>query len=280
MEIISGYSMAKATTFKCGGMAKWFVCPADIFEFASILKLHQGKKLFILGNGSNTICPDEGYDGLVICTKDLNKMVIENDLVVCECGVDLFKLNIFLAENNLSGIEWSYGIPGTVGGAVIMNSGAFGSSMSDYIDKVEIFVNNKTKIMKIDQLDFSYRKSCLQGYPVFRVWLKLNKDNKEKITALQNYYYNERKSKQPISYPSAGSVFKRKENIIPAKIIDKLGLKGVKIGGAEVSTIHSGFIVNKDGATATDVLRLVKLIQETVLNKENILLEKEIIVME
>lgn len=147
MEIISGYPMANATTFKCGGTAKWFACPADLFEFASLLNLHQGKKFFILGNGSNTLCPDEGYDGLVICTKDLNEIEIENDLVVCESGVDLFKLNSFLAENNLSGLEWSYGIPGTIGGAVVMNSGAFGSCMSEYIDKVEIFVKNLTKTL-------------------------------------------------------------------------------------------------------------------------------------
>lgn len=280
MNIISSYPMADATTFKCGGMARWFVCPDDLFEFASILKLHQGKKFFVLGNGSNTLCPDEGYDGLVICTRNLTRIRQIETTVVCESGVDLFKLNSFLAENNLGGLEWSFGIPGTVGGATYMNSGAFGSSISDFIEKVEVFENNRIKLLHRKEIKFSYRKSSFQGLPIFRVWLRLNPGTKEEITKQQNQYFEERKLKQPLTYPSAGSVFKRAKDVIPAKIIDKLGLKGVKIGGAEISTRHGGFIINSGGATATDVLNLIKLIQDTVLNKENICLEKEIIIIE
>ena len=280
MNIVSSYPMASATTFKCGGIAKWFVCPDDLFEFASLLKLHQGKKYFILGNGSNTLCPDKGYDGLVICTKNLNRIKHNQTTVVCESGVDLFNLNSYLAENNLGGLEWSYGIPGTIGGATFMNSGAFGSNMSDFIEKVEIFEDNKTKLLNKNEINFSYRKSSLQGFPIFKVWLNLKKSDKENIIKQQNLVFEERKLKQPLTYPSAGSVFKRDENIIPAKIIDKLGLKGVKIGGAEISKKHSGFIVNSGGATSTDVLNLIKLIQEAVLGKENIRLEQEIIIME
>ncbi|MDD3397230.1 MAG: UDP-N-acetylmuramate dehydrogenase [Clostridia bacterium] len=280
MNIVSSYPMASATTFKCGGIAKWFVCPDDLFEFASLLKLHQGKKYFILGNGSNTLCPDKGYDGLVICTKNLNRIKHNETSVVCESGVDLFNLNSYLAENNLGGLEWSYGIPGTIGGATFMNSGAFGSSMSDFIEKVAIFDDNKIKLLYKNEINFSYRKSSLQGLPIFKVWLNLKKSDKENIIKQQNLVFEERKLKQPLTYPSAGSVFKRTENIIPAKIIDKLGLKGVKIGGAEISKKHSGFIVNSGGATSTDVLNLIKLIQEAVLGKENIRLEQEIIIME
>lgn len=272
--------MASATTFKCGGMARWFVCPKDLFEFASLLKLHQGKKFFILGNGSNTLCPDEGYDGLVICTRNLTKIRQIETTVVCESGVDLFKLNSYLAENNLGGLEFCFGIPGTVGGATYMNSGAFGSSISDFIEKVEVFENNRIKLLHRKEIKFSYRKSSLKNLPIFRVWLKLNLSKKEDILKEQEKFSEERKQKQPLTYPSAGSVFKREKNVIPAKVIDKLGLKGVKIGGAEISTRHSGFIINSGGATATDILNLIKLIQDTVLSKENICLQKEIIIME
>lgn len=280
MNIISSYPMANATTFKCGGVAKWFVCPDDLFEFASLLKLHQGKKYFILGNGSNTLCPDEGYDGLVICTKNLNRIKHNETTVVCESGIELCKLNSYLAENGLGGLEWSYGIPGTVGGATYMNSGAFGFSMSDFIERVEVFEDNKIKLLHKKEIKFSYRKSSLQGTPIFKVWLKFQKDDKNSIIKKQNEILEERKLKQPLTYPSAGSVFKRAENIIPAKIIDKLGLKGVKIGGAEISKKHSGFIINSGGATATDIINLIKLIKDTVMNKENIPLEQEIVIME
>lgn len=280
MNIISGYPMASATTFKCGGMARWFVCPDDLFEFASLLKLHQGKKFFILGNGSNTLCPDEGYDGLVICTKNLTRIRQVEATVVCESGVDLFQLNSYLAENNLGGLEWSFGIPGTVGGATYMNSGAFGSSISDFIEKVEVFENNKMKLLHRKEIKFSYRKSSLKNLPIFRVWLRLTPSKKEDIIKKQEEYFEERKQKQPLTYPSAGSVFKRAKDVVPAKVIDKLGLKGVKIGGAEISTRHSGFIINSGGATATDILNLIKLIQDTVLSKENICLQKEIVIME
>ncbi|MDD3232055.1 MAG: UDP-N-acetylmuramate dehydrogenase [Clostridia bacterium] len=279
MNIISSFPMSKVTSFKCGGLAKWFVCPDDLKDFESILKLHNGKKFYILGNGSNTLCPDDGYDGLVISTSNLKKIKKDGNIVVCECGVNLFALNDFLRENGLGGLEWSYGIPGTVGGATIMNSGAFEKDISEFVEKVEIFDDGKVIVLDKNEISFSYRKSSLKDFPIFRVWLKLFFSEKETIKELQDFYFEKRNSKQPLNYPSAGSIFKRGEDFFPAEIIDKLGLKGYKIGGAQISEKHSGFIINQGEATATDIMKLINLIEDTVFNKKNIKLEREIIIM-
>lgn len=280
MNIISNYPMAKETTFKCGGIAKWFVEVQDLTSFANILKLHTNKLYYILGNGSKTLCNDKGYNGLVISTKKLNNICLENGLVVCECGVNLFALNHFLAENCLKGLEWSQGIPASVGGAVNMNAGSFEYSVGQFVEKVEVFENGECKILNKNQINFGYRFSSLKNIPIFRVWFKFEKGEKSEILDLQNYYFNKKTTSQPMEFGSAGSIFKRKGDIIPAKIIDKLGLKGVKIGGAEISYKHCGFIVNKNNATASDVINLINLIKTTIKNKTGIELEEEIIIME
>lgn len=279
MNIISNFPMSKVTSFKCGGTARWFAIPDCLKDFESILRLHKGKKFYILGNGSNTLCPDEGYDGLVISTTKLDTIEKVENFIVCDCGVSLISLNNFLYENKLGGFEWSYGIPGTVGGAVFMNAGAFGKSISEFVEKVEVFDRDKITLLDKNEISFSYRKSSLENLPIFRVWLKFSSLKKEKIKELQDLYSSKRLEKQPLNYPSAGSVFKRSSGVLPAEIIDKLGLKGHRIGGAQVSEKHSGFIINRNGATATDVIKLMNYIESTVLNKKNISLEREIIIM-
>ena len=279
MKILPNYPMSTETTFKCGGKAKWFCAVECIEEFINLLKLHKGK-FFILGGGSKTLCKDSGYDGLVISTKHLEKIKFDGNLVLCEAGVTFKILQNFCIKHGLSGLEWSAAIPASVGGAVVMNAGAFGGEFKDVVEKVEVFENGEKKILAKQDLVFSYRQSSLKGKVVMRVWLSLEQKTSVLVAERYQFYANKKTSAQPTSFGSAGSIFKRTENVIPAKIIDKLGLKGVKIGGAEVSTHHSGFIVNTGTATATDVLKLIDYIKATVVERCGIFLQNEIIVLE
>lgn len=285
MNILSSYPLGNVTSFKCGGRADFYVEPNEMCEFINLLNLHKNKKLFILGNGTNTLCPDEGYHGLVIKTTKLNKIEIleENDvfsLVKCECGTSLFNLNDFLANNSLSGFEFSYGIPATVGGALIMNSGAFGDCVGNFVESVEIFKNSEITTVYKNQISFDYRKSSLKDCVVLNATFKFNKGNKVDILKKQKFILDKRNKLQPLNYPSAGSIFLKENGISPSKIIDNLGLKGTKIGGAEISCKHAGFIINSGGATATDILNLISLIESEVLNKKGLKLKKELIVMQ
>ena len=285
MNILSSYPLGNVTSFKCGGRADFYVEPNEMCEFINLLNLHKNKKLFILGNGTNTLCPDEGYHGLVIKTTKLNKIEIleENDafsLVKCECGTSLFDLNDFLANNSLSGFEFSYGIPATVGGALIMNSGAFGNCVGNFVESVEIFKNSEITTVYKNQISFDYRKSSLKDCVVLNATFKFNKGNKVDILKKQKFILEKRNKLQPLNYPSAGSIFLKENGISPSKIIDNLGLKGTKIGGAEISCKHAGFIINSGGATATDILNLISLIESEVLNKKGLKLKKELIVMQ
>lgn len=279
MKILSNVPLKTKTTFRCGGTAKWFAKPEDFIEFETLLKLHK-HKLFVLGGGSKTLCKDEGFDGLVISTKHLSKIFFEKDLVVCEAGVKFEDLENFCIKNALSGLEWSAGIPASVGGACVMNAGAFGHDFSESVEKVEVFFNGKKIILGKKDITFSYRNSSLKNKVVFRVWLRLKKSTKQNVEEGYLKFGHEKQKNQPVCMGSAGSIFKRQENVIPAKIIDKLGLKGVKIGGAEVSSHHSGFIVNKGTATASDVLNLVEYVRKIVQQKTGIVLENELIVLE
>ena len=279
MKILSNVPLKDKTTFKCGGTAKWYAEPADFLEFATLLKLHKGK-LFVLGGGSKTICSDKGFDGLVISTQNLSKICFDGDLVVCDAGVKFENLRGFCIKNALSGLEWSAGIPASVGGASVMNAGAFGHDFAESVEKVEIFENGKTRILEKKDISFSYRNSSLKNKIVFRVWLRLKKSSRQEVEEEFLKFAEQKQKNQPVCMGSAGSIFKRQENVIPAKIIDKLGLKGVKIGGAEVSTHHSGFIVNTGSATASDVLSLVELIRKTVQKKTGVVFENELIVLE
>ena len=279
MKILSNVPLKNKTTFKCGGTAKWFAEPTDFLEFETLLKLHKGK-LFILGAGSKTLCADEGFDGFVISTENFSKISFDNDLVVCEAGVKFSALQDFCEENALSGLEWSAGIPASVGGAVVMNAGAFGHDFAESVEKVEVFVHGKAIILEKKDISFSYRNSSLKDKVVFKVWLRLLKSSHDLVQKEYARHLEEKQKNQPVCVGSAGSIFKRNQNVIPAKIIDKLGLKGVKIGGAEVSTHHSGFIVNTGSATASEVLSLVELIRKTVHQKTGVVLENELIVLE
>ena len=282
-EIINNELLKKHCSMHVGGKCKMFCMPKTLRQLIDVLR-YVGKnkiKYFILGNGTNVIFKDNGYDGVVICLNKFQQITQTKTGVCVDAGVGLFKLNTYLAKNNLAGIEWSYGIPGTVGGAVCMNAGAYGNEIGDFVEKVEVIENYKKKIIKSKKLQFSYRNSIVlqKKIIVTKVWLKLNKDSSEKILKNQKLFLAKRKITQPIEFYNSGSIFKKVDGESAGKIIDNLGLKNVKINGAEVSNLHANFIINKGNSTAQDVVDLIQKIKKLVLQKTGKVLEEEVIIV-
>ena len=267
--------MSRHTTLKSGGTARFYCEVDNIKSLIKIIKLCKNKLPFhILGQGSNSLFLN--YKGVVICTRKLDNCKIKGQTVYCECGVNLFKLNILLKSNCLSGLEFSFGIPASVGGACVMNAGAYGKEFGSFVEKVLVY-DKKLHTIKRQSLNFSYRNSSLKqnNNVVLAVWLKLKKSNSLTIEQTMRQIYQKRLESQP-NLPSAGSVFKRDGDIIPAKIIDNMGFKGVKINGAMVSDKHAGFIVNTGKASPKDILELINVIKNKVKQKYNIDLQQEI----
>ena len=239
-----------------------------------LLKKHQ-KNYYFLGNGSNTIFENNFYDGFILQFAK-NKIKINKNYLKISSDINFFKLHRILMENSLGGLEWAYGIPASVGGAVFMNAGAYNHEISSYVKKVKVFFAGK--IFWVKNFWFAYRNSFFQqnNMIILEVVLKLQRSSPENILSLQREYLKKRKLTQPVNFPSAGSVFKRENEILPAKIIDELGLKGKKHGGAYVSTKHSGFIVNKKSATSEDYFCLANEIKNIVKEKANISLHFEV----
>ena len=268
-------------TMRVGGNAQFYLEPKTIKQLLKVVKECQKNniKYFILGNGSNVIFCDKQFKGVVICTKLLKKVKIKKNTIIAECGANLFAINYMLQQNNLGGMEWSYGIPGTVGGAVCMNAGAYGAQMKDVVTKVQIYDGKKIRTLKNKQIEFTYRDSLIKRkqFLVVKVWIKLKFENKEKIKENQTYYFNRRKLSQPLETYNCGSVFKALNGVSAGKIIDNLGLKGVKLNGAQISKLHANFIVNLGNATSEDVKELINLIKHKVKEQTGIDLEEEII---
>jgi len=280
------------TTIKIGGKADFIIFPKNIKELIKILKIikKNNLKYIFLGNGSNILFDSDGFGGVVISLKYFNKIslkksksVIQNfEFVRAGAGVNLFALNKFCCDNGLSGLEWSYGIPASLGGLVFMNGGSFGHEICEFVDSLVIFDLEIEKVVYLDrdQINFEYRTSNLKKCVVLSVVLKLKIDKKENVQKQMNEYFKQKKEIQPYDKFSLGSVFKiifKDEPIYPAKLIDNLGLKGVKIGGAEISTKHAGFIINSGDATSKDVLDLIELIKKRV-SQYGVELQEEIIV--
>jgi UDP-N-acetylmuramate dehydrogenase len=273
-------------SFNIGGMAKYFVIVNNQKTLKEIIGV--AKKYFILGAGTNILFKDKKHNETFIkLGKQFNKIKIKkifNNEVSVEAGAgtNLFALNAFLKKNEIGGLEWSYGIPGSVGGATIMNAGAFGSEFGEFVKEVKILKNNK--IFWTKTFSFLYRDSSFKNSDIIilGVRLKLQKQDFKEIEEKQKFFLNKRKENQPYGENSAGSVFKRiitdTEIYYPAKIIDNLGLKGVKIGKAEISKKHSGFIINCGNAKAKDVLSLIKLIKKKVKKQTGLDLKEEIII--
>ena len=284
MNILKDEDMAKHTSFKVGGKADIFVKVKKIEELEYILKLVKDKNipLTIIGNGSNTLVKDNGIRGITIAIAFDQIEIIENSedvIIEVGAGVKLGMLSAILLKNEIAGFEFASGIPGTIGGAIRMNAGAYGKEMKEIVEDVTyIDENGRTNTIENTSIDFSYRHSRFieKKDIIISARLKLQKGNsteiEEKITELKKL----REEKQPIDFPSAGSTFKRGTNYISAQLIDEAGLKGYKIGGAEVSTKHAGFIVNTGNATAKDILELVEYVIKTVYEKFGKVLELEI----
>ena len=281
IEFLLNEHMSKHTSFKIGGSSAVFVMPRTSSDVMVVVKACEefGTPYFILGNGTNLLVSDDGYNGVIIATKYIKEEIIVKDgFVVAPAGKSLFELNRFLKFNELKGMEWSFGIPGTVGGAVVMNAGAYGHEFSEFVHSVDVVNGCDSDLICLskEELSFGHRTSSLRGKVVAHVRLQLESGKFDEISAKQTHFYNIRKEKQPLNYPSAGSIFRRSAQDIPAQIIDRLGLKNVRIGGAEVSGKHAGFIVNVGNATCQDVQRLIDHIKKICYNETGVILEEEV----
>lgn len=274
--------MSRHTTFRIGGKADAFVSAGNEDEIINVISFckDNGIPYMIMGNGSNMLISDKGIRGVVISVgKDMDKYRIEDEKVYAQAGILMSVLAKKILESNLSGFEFASGIPGTLGGGIYMNAGAYGGEMKDIIESVTfIDRDGKIKTETNDKLDFGYRHSMFEegGYIILSCVLKLKKGSYDDIKALMLDYNQRRSDKQPLSQPSAGSTFKRPEGYFAGKLIQDAGLMGHRIGGAMVSEKHAGFVVNAGGATAEDVLQLIEYIQKTVYEKFGVRLEPEV----
>ena len=275
--------LSKHTSFKIGGPAEIFAKPASTEQVALIADFCRKNEipLLPLGKGSNVLAPDNGIGGVTIYFgSDFGKIILlDDETIYCESGASLSALCKFALENELTGLEFAYGIPGSVGGAVFMNAGAYGGEIKDVIvfaDHVD--KEGRTGRFTGDELQMSYRHSVYSGkeYFITGAAFKLQKGDRTEIKAKMDDLLGRRFDKQPMDKPSAGSTFKRPEGAFASALIDQCGLKGYRIGGAEVSTKHAGFVVNIGGATAEDVLQLIGYIQEKVKNDTGFFIEPEI----
>ena len=279
-RIFQNEMMKKHTSFKIGGPADFFIIIESVEELKAVLKF--AKELDIpvtcIGNGSNLLIKDNGIRGLTI-KLDFKDLTINEDEIEAGAGVPIPVLARKAYENGLSGLEFASGIPGTLGGAIKINAGAYGGEFKDVVDFTTYLDNNlQVHTVSNEDQNFSYRNSRFNNTDdiIISAKMKLKKENKDIIKAKMDELSAKRKDKQPINFPNARSVFKRKNEYIAAEVIDKCGLKGYNIGDAYISDLHAGFIVNKGNATAQDVIQLIEYIKNTVHEKYNINLELEI----
>lgn len=282
-SVLSDISLKSLTTFKIGGLAKFVVYPQNFTEYKALLHMCKEKcvEYYILGAGSNILADDGGFDGVIICTKKLNNISKNSPCRVrASCGVMLANLVRFCADNGLTGLEWAINIPGTVGGAVVMNAGAFGGEMAKIVESVTILNNGVPQVLENSKLFFNYRHSVFtnkKNYAIMEVVFKLKKEAKDQIALNTRQIICKRTLTQNVGYPSAGSVFRRENDLIPAKLIEECGLKGERVGDAMVSPVHSGYIVNLGKATCGQVLALIEKVKSRVHEKFNATMQCEII---
>lgn len=275
--------MSKHTSFQIGGPAEVMVFPKNSYELAEILKKSAllDCKTVILGAGTNILAPDKGLDGLVICLKDCLDGIerLDGDRIRVAAGVTMARAAVFAAGQNLGGMEFAHGIPGTVGGGVYMNAGAYGGEIKDICESVEIMrPDGRIDTVLASEMDFSYRHSRLEDEQgiVVSVVFKLTPKPEAEIREQMQELLRKRKASQPLEYPSAGSAFKRPVGGYAAALIDQAGLKGFQIGGAAVSEKHAGFVVNLGGATAQNVLDLLEQVAQVVYDHSGIKIEPEV----
>ena len=274
--------MKRHTTFRIGGPAEVFCMPENFTEIRRVLEICKEEKLpyFILGNGSNLLVSDKGYRGVVIqLDRNFGEVRVDGTEIYASAGALLSTIAVAARRASLTGFEFAGGIPGTLGGAVVMNAGAYGGEMKDVLQKVTVMdQNGEIFEIPVEKLEMGYRTSVIKtaGYIVLGAVLSLKKGEIEEIKALTRKLSEQRTSKQPLEYPSAGSTFKRPEGYFAGKLIMDSGLRGYRVGGAQVSEKHCGFVINTGDATAEDVCSLMKHVTETVYEKFGVTLEPEV----
>lgn len=282
-NIVLNESMNRHTTFRIGGDAAVFITVTkeeELIKLVSYLYKTE-REFFVLGNGSNLLVGDRGYDGVVVhLGKEYSQISVSDNSMEIQAGALLSAVAKKAMEHGLSGLEFASGIPGTMGGAVVMNAGAYDGEMKQVVREVHV-VDKQGEILVLDNdtMEFGYRTSILKNRPfvVSKVVLTLNKDEPENIKVRMEELSRKRREKQPVEYPSAGSTFKRPENYFAGKLIMDAGLRGFRIGGAQVSEKHCGFVINKGNAMAADVREVIAEIQERVKRQYGVELEPEVI---
>ncbi|AGL50646.1 UDP-N-acetylenolpyruvoylglucosamine reductase [Thermotoga maritima MSB8] len=267
------------TSIKIGGRVKYLVLPNDVFSLERAITVLKDLPFQIMGLGTNLLVQDEDLDIAVLKTERLNQIEIKGEKVLVESGTPLKRLCLFLMEAELGGLEFAYGIPGSVGGAIYMNAGAYGGEIGEFVEAVEVLRDGEKTWLSRNEIFFGYRDSTFKREKLIitRVMMSFKKEKKETIKAKMDDYMRRRLEKQPLDLPSAGSVFKRpREDFYVGKAIESLGLKGYRIGGAQISEKHAGFIVNAGSATFDDVMKLIDFVRKKVKEKYGVELETEV----
>lgn len=280
-DILLDEEMKKHTYFKVGGPADILVTPKTIEQVVELVKFCTAQNIpfYIIGNGSNLLVKDGGFRGIIIKLSKLDAVSIENENIIAMGGAQLKDVSNYALENCLTGFEFACGIPGSIGGAVTMNAGAYDGEMVNVIESVLIMDKDcNVKRLVNEELELGYRTSAVMkhGYTVLEVTLKLKKGENHQIKEKIEDLTRKREEKQPLEYPSAGSTFKRPNGYFAGKLIQDSGLKGASVGGAAVSEKHSGFIINKNNATAKDILDLIEMVQKIVKENYGVELQPEV----
>ena len=282
IDIKQNEIMKNHTSFKIGGECDYFVIPKNSQQLKAVINKAKELNLpvFVLGKGSNLLVSDNGVEGVVISMLGLNEIEVNGDEITAGAGVSVAALCVAALNNGLSGLEFAYGIPGSVGGGLYMNAGAYGGEFSDTVIKAE-YLSYEGELVTVDAKDMAlgYRTSIFKqnGGIILSATFKLKQGESQKIKAAMDDFMDRRKTKQPLEYPSAGSTFKRPTGYFAGALIEENNLKGVSLGGAMVSEKHAGFVINYDNATANDVKGLMAKIQKTVKENNGVELEPEII---
>ena len=283
-EILVDEPMKNHTWFEIGGTADILVIPDSVDKLIQVIHFVKKNHIpaFLIGNGSNLLVRDGGIRGIVIKTEMINHMEVRGNKIIAECGALLSDISDMAYEMELTGFEFACGIPGTLGGAVFMNAGAYDGEMSFVLDSVRVITPElDVKVLTKDELELGYRTSAVKkrDYIVLDAVITLIPGVKEEIRSKIDDLTNRRKERQPLEFPSAGSTFKRPTGYYAGKLIQDAGLKGFQIGGAQVSEKHSGFLINRDNADAEDVLNLIRYIQTTVMEKFQVQLSTEVLIV-
>lgn len=286
-RVRTGEPMCRHTTMKVGGKAALYIAPGSVTQISAVIRFLQKEEIpyFILGNGSNVICKDEGFDGAVICLSDRYKgyRILQRGegyvIVSVKAGTDNKHFSDVCIRRGFSGFEFASGIPGSIGGATAMNAGAYDDEMKNIVQRVRLLDPEGHVVTRsCEEMRFGYRHSLVteEAYVVLETVLKLKEEDPALIRARVEDLTRRREEKQPLEYPSCGSTFKRPEGYFAGKLISDAGLKGYQLGGAQVSEKHAGFVINRDSASAADILNLIEHIKKTVLDQSGVKLECEV----